>query len=629
MAQSDIVPLHRLIKRREAAALLDELQALVPGVDVAVIGGDGRPFVCTGEWCERELAEMLAQATEGETVQSADILLQPLLAESHLVGAVVARDKERDRVLRCLHRSLTLLLAHALEKRDIAREMLERYRELSLLHSIGETIGTCLDPEEIPRLVLMEASRVIRADVGMVLMPTADVETDLEVVESFGASGHVQDVYEARGQMLERVRGTGEPEIFADFAAGPISISAVLCAPLKGKEQVLGFILLGRLVGQPVFTAGDEKLLMALAGQAAVSVQNARLFASVKQQRDTIAAMKNYMDNILASIPSGIITTDIQNVITTFNRAAERIIEVRAEETMGQPYAEVLPELGREIAPLVTTVRRHDEQITGFELEPELPRRGRVALRVDISPLKDSRQTTTGVAIVLEDLTERRRLEQQVRQVRETFERYVAPRVVEQLLSDPESVRLGGVRRDVTILFADIRGSTAFGERAGPEIQIEVLNRHLTVAAEAVLEVEGTLDKFMGDSVMALFNAPLAQPDHVLRAVRAAVTMQQAIADLHEQVSPTERLSFGVGIATGPVVVGNIGSSTIHDYTAVGDSVNMAYRLQAHAQGGQILLSSAAQQSVSDRVVSRELGFVQFKGHSEPDLVFEVLGLRE
>jgi adenylate cyclase len=630
----EVAPLHRLLERRETAVLLNEFAALMSGVELALFGADGRPFVGRVEWLPEELAEGLEQARMGRMVYEGDRLFVPLMAGEQVVGVLAVHGPDLthpsvDHVLHCLRRSLGMLVTQALEKRSIARETLERYREINLLYNIGETIGTCLDPEEIPRLVLVEANRVIRADVGVVLLPTMEGEGELDVKDSFGASGYAEALHEDSRHVIGRVRATGQPAIVTDLLADPVPIRAILCAPLKTQERVLGVILLGRLEGEPVFTAGEEKLLMALAMQAAIAVENAHLFADVKRQRDSIAAMKNYMDDIFASIASGVVTTDVQDIVTTLNRAAECILEVRAEEAVGQSCVEALPELGRVLVPLIKTVRRKDEQITGYELVRGLPSRGQVVLRLHISPLKDSHQITTGVALVLDDLTEQRQLEQKVRQVRETFERYVAPRVVEKLLSDPSSVRLGGVRGEVTTLFADIRDFTPFSERVEPEVLVEVLNRYLTLAAEAVLAEEGTLDKFMGDAVMAVFNAPLFQPNHALRAVRAALAMQQAVAEMHAHLLPTERLSFGVGITTGPAVVGNIGSTIIHNYTAIGDSINLASRLQGHAHPGQILLNAVAYERVCEHVIGRELGHIQVKGHREPVLAFEVFGLRK
>jgi PAS domain S-box-containing protein len=333
------------------------------------------------------------------------------------------------------------------------------------------------------------------------------------------------------------------------------------------------------------------------------------------------------MDQIFANIASGVITTDDEDTIITLNQAAEHILIVKEEEAKGRPYIEALPGLGQAIAPLVNQVRRRGGQAAECELELELPHRGQVVLRLHISPFRENGHNC-GVAIVLDDLTERYQLKQQVRQIRAAFERHVAPRVVEQVLSDPTSTQLGGVRRHVTILFADVRGFVSFGENVEPEFQIDMLNRHLARAAEAVMDEEGTLDKFMGDCMMAIFSAPLPQPDHALRAVRTALAIQRAIADMHTQLLSNEQLRFGIGIATGYAVVGNIGSTVLHNYTAIGDTVNLAYLLQSYAEPGQILLSAPTYERVREHVVGQELGFVQLKGHSKPDLVFKVLGLR-
>lgn len=406
-------------------------------------------------------------------------------------------------------------------------------------------------------------------------------------------------------------------------------MEAMLCAPLKTRERVLGLVLLGRLAGRPVFKAADEKLLLALAGQAAVAVENAYLFADVRRQRDEIAEMKNRMDNIFTSIASGVITIDVGSIVTVLNRAAERILGVRAEEAVGRPYTEALCEVGPQIAPLVEEIKRQGRQVVGYEVQPVLPQRGPVVLQFHLSPVKDGRDQTIGIAIVVDDLTERRRLEEQVYKVRRTFERYVAPQVVEQLLSDPSSVQLGGVRQEVTVLFADIRGFTAFSEKLAPEVLVQVLNQHLTLASEAIFAEKGTLDKFIGDAVVAIYNAPLPQPDHAVRAVRSALAMQRQIAALHADLPPQERLGFGIGIATGVAVVGNIGSPQLQNYTVVGDCINLASRLQAHAGPGQILLNQEAYEQTRSLVMAREVGYVQVRGRSEADLVYEVLGLRE
>lgn len=618
--ESPPLSLRRLMSRRIAQAALESLAPLLPEVILALVDRDGRVIAQAG-----------AVSREEYTAQT---LPFPLVVSGERVGMLVAQGLGLERpsiqlALQSLNKNVTELLHRAEENRMLAQETLERYREINLLYNIGETIGASLDPDEIPRLVVAEAARIIRADCGLVLL--RDDQGDLAVWSGFGEDSfrvdlervsrpllHIDSPDESKSDIYTVNRAQGDPA----------TIEHVLYAPLKTRERVLGVVLLGRRAGQPVFRAGDEKLLNALTGQTAIAVENARLFADVRRQRDAIAEMKMYMDNIFASIASGVITTNVEDVVTILNKAAERILEVDADTTMGQPYAQALPFIAAQIAPLVELVKAQDTSVVGHEMSHMQPTRGLVVLQVHLSPLKDNHEQTTGIAIVVDDLTERRRLEEQVRQVRGTFERYVPPRVVEQLLSDPSRVQLGGVRQEVTILFADIRGFTAYSEKTDPEALVRVLNQYLTLAADAVLDEEGTLDKFIGDGVMAIFNAPLAQPDHTLRAVRAALAMRQSIGWLHANLPANEQLSFGIGIVTGPAIVGNVGSPILQNYTVIGDSVNLASRLQTHASPGQILLSHAAYERVRNAVIGREYGYVQVKGHSEEDLVYELIGLQ-
>ncbi len=613
----EIVPLRRLLNRRSVVELLTQAVQIIPGLAMALVENDGRVFAEAGNRPDGGEAQTLPVIVEGETFGA---LLAWGLESADGGGALLGM----------VRMSVEQWLSRALENRSLAQEMLERYREINLLYNIGESISSSLDPDAIPPLVLAEAIRIIHVDVGVVLLHS---ETG-ELVTRLGFGGeNLEKALEATAEpIFPAVLTDGRPRILnADSIPVEASseVAMILCAPLKTRERIIGFVLLGRGPGQPIFTASDEKLLVALAGQAAVAVENARLFADVKRQRDAMAEIKNYMDNIFASIASGVITTDVKDLITIVNRAAERILGVEAATTMGMHYREALPELSRHICQLVETVKEQDQSVVGYELQSVLPGRGPVVLQVHLSPLKDNHEQTTGIAIVVDDLTEQRQLEEQVRTVRRTFERYVAPRVVAQLLSDPTRVQLGGVRQEVTILFADIRGFTSFSEKMAPEMLVEILNRYLTLAADAVLAQDGTLDKFIGDAVMAIFNAPLSQTDHTLRAVRAALTMQRQIAAMNIHMPPSERLGFGIGIVTGPAVVGNVGSTVLQNYTAIGDGVNLASRLQNHAVAGQILMNPTAYDRVRDQVIARELGLIKLKGHSEPDLVFEMLGLRE
>lgn len=217
--------------------------------------------------------------------------------------------------------------------------------------------------------------------------------------------------------------------------------------------------------------------------------------------------------------------------------------------------------------------------------------------------------------------TEELRAAQQV--IRGTFEHYVPPHVVERLLADPAGVRLGGTHQMVTVLFADLRGYTALAETLPPERLLEVLNGHLEVATRAVLAFEGTISQYVGDLVVAIFNAPLPQPDHAERAVGTALQIRQELQRFHAELEPELRMEFGIGIASGEAVVGNIGAKEFFHYTAIGDTVNLAQRLEEMADGTEILLTDSTRQLLDGagvRLAPR--GLTSIRGRTVPVTVF-------
>jgi class 3 adenylate cyclase len=202
----------------------------------------------------------------------------------------------------------------------------------------------------------------------------------------------------------------------------------------------------------------------------------------------------------------------------------------------------------------------------------------------------------------------------------------VSPAMLDQI--NPDSLQIGGQQRDITVLFADIRGFTSFSEINSPEELVAVLNRYLAAGADAVLAQEGTVDKFLGDAVMAWFNAPLPQPDHTLRAVRAALDLRSAVKKLYTELPPEAHLSFGVGIHYGEAVLGWIGTEKRLEYTAIGDSVNTAKRIQENAARNQILISKEAYERVKEVVQANPFTPLHVKGKSGPVEVYEVVGLK-
>ncbi|WP_313892444.1 adenylate/guanylate cyclase domain-containing protein [Psychrobacillus sp.] len=221
------------------------------------------------------------------------------------------------------------------------------------------------------------------------------------------------------------------------------------------------------------------------------------------------------------------------------------------------------------------------------------------------------------------ELSERKR-------VTAVFGRYVAPQVVKQILENgEEGLKLGGSRKDLTVLFVDIRGFTTLSESVEPEEIVEILNEYLNLTANCIFEFGGTLDKFIGDATMAIFNAPLPLEDHAMQAVRTAWAMKEGAVELEKKLQAKfgKSVHFGIGIHTGPAVVGNIGSKTRMDYTVIGDTVNTAARLESNAKPGQIIISETIYEQVKDRVLTQSLGEIKVKGKLQGILIYELEGM--
>jgi PAS domain S-box-containing protein len=400
------------------------------------------------------------------------------------------------------------------------------------------------------------------------------------------------------------------------------NLRSILCVPLKVKNDLIGVIYADNRIRTGIFAETEKELLEAFANQAAIAIDNARLFSSLKQTLEEVTALKNLMDNVFASIASGVITADIQDKITLANRAAENILGSPTQDIIGHHLNEALASVSNELGPHLTEVRKTEKPIVDLEISHIMPKRGIVDWRLNLSPLKDASQKTQGVAIVLDDLTERKKLEAQ----RRLFERMVSPAVIDQL--DPNSLQLGGKRTEITALFADIRGFTTYSEKLPPERLVSILNLYLAAMADAVLAQEGTVDKFMGDAIMAWFNAPVPQPDHTLRAVKTALAIRGSIENLYKELSPDAHLAFGIGIHFGDAVLGLIGTEKRLEYTAISDSVNTAKRLQENSAKNQIIISREAYERVKKQVEVKPLPEITVKGRSKPVEVFEVLGIK-
>jgi PAS domain S-box-containing protein len=359
-------------------------------------------------------------------------------------------------------------------------------------------------------------------------------------------------------------------------------------------------------------------LLTAFANQAAVAIENARLFQQIRAHLTEITEMKDLMDNVFESIASGVITIDGSSEIELYNRAAERILGIPSNSVRRQKYSELLDALELPLEPVIQEVWQNGgTQNTEIDLVVS-KRPGVTTLNMTVSPLRDVLQETLGVAMVLNDVSETKRLE--------SVRRYLPPELVDQVRDIDAAQR--PQHRTITVLFADVRGFSTISENLDPEKLIQVINGYFTEAVKAIIHYQGLTDKFLGDAVMALYNTPLnPQDNHAERAVRTAWMVKQSMGAYHQNLPADRRLHFGFGIHTGEAVVGNVGSALRKDYSAIGDAVNLAKRIQETAQGDQILMSADVYEQVQDFVEVVPLEPMRVKGRQALEQFYELVGV--
>lgn len=512
-------------------------------------------------------------------------------------------------------------------------EILEDERKnLQSLAQVSNLVNSSLELDDVLQTVMDTIIQISGAERGFLMLKDENDSLEIRVARNFERESIDPADVEISLTVVNRAVNDGIPVLTTNAQEDPrfvgqqsvvaYNLRSIVCVPLAVKGVITGAIYTDNRARAGIFNQKDADLLAAFANQAAVALENARLYESVKNTLSEVTRLKNLMENVFSSVASGVLTIDNESRILMCNRVAESILARDHQEMIGMPIDQILPPIFSELKPHLDQVTRTEQPVTGVELTPFIPSRGTIHLRFSLSPLKDVNDQTQGVAIVLEDQTEKKRLEAQ----RSLFERMVSPAVIERL--NPANLHMGGQRSEISVLFADIRGFTSFSEGLMPEQLVSVLNVYMASAVDAVLEEGGTIDKFLGDAVMCWFNAPVPQADHPLRAVRAALMINALVKELHKSLPPRLHLSYGIGIHTGEALLGLIGTAKRLDFTAVGDTVNTAKRIQENADGGQVLISQQVYQQVARFVEARIVKSVLAKGKREPIIVYEVVRLK-
>ena len=512
---------------------------------------------------------------------------------------------------------------------------LERKRsELETLYEIARMLNSTLEFDEVLRLVMDQVIDVVNAERGfLVLSDPASGELRFEIARDKKARSIDVSAFDFKisRSTVERVVRTRQPIVTSHDAQVEMGnqesvvshgIRSIMCAPLMVRDTCIGAVYVDSRIVASLFVPKQGDLLMAFCRQAAIAIDNARLFADLNHALRKVEEDKQYMDNIFSSIANGVITTDSAGIITKFNEAAGFILKINPQDVVGKAYQEVFsarPQVG--LTELLQSAFRQHEHgtIVPRSVDCEIPGRGPVNLSLHASSLRDAQGTHIGMALVVDDQTDLRAARAKAEEIRRIFGRFVHPNVVQRLVEDPRALHLGGETKEVTVISADIRGFTSLSERMDSAGVMHLLNTYFDIMVKEIWEENGTITGFWGDELLAIFNAPLNQEDHAQRAVRAAWKMRMAVVTYQQNHHQDFPIAFGFGVNTGEAMVGNIGSRELmQNYTVIGDAVNVAARLQKNASDNNILLNHSTFIRVRQQIQVSKLPPLMVKNKTAP-----------
>lgn len=526
--------------------------------------------------------------------------------------------------------AMTTQAAVALQSTQFVERMKKnRKKELEFLDIVADVTSE-LELGALLNKVMAEATRMLQADRSTLFLN--DEKTD----ELFSRVAMGDDIGEIRLPNFAGIAGTvftsGEtvniPYCYADLRFNPAFdkqtgyfTRSMLCVPVVNKNgKVIGVTQVLNKRGGP-FTDEDETRLKAFTAQVSIALENAKLF-------EDVANMKNYNESMLESMSNAVITLDEEGVIVTCNAAGLRILKVeengivgaRAEEFFTAPNDWIMDKV-KEVGETQETDELLDAEIIVGGDEDGETEKETLSVNVTFLPLINTEGKKLGEMIMIEDISSEKRM-------KSTMSRYMDPGLADQLLDGGDEL-LGGKSTEATVLFSDVRSFTTITESLGAQGTVRMLNEYFTIMVDIITGEGGMLDKFIGDAIMAAFGIPIAHDDDEDRAVRATIAM---ITELWEWNKIREArgdmpIDHGVGLNTGMIVSGNIGSPKRMDFTMIGDGVNLAARLESACKqyNARILISEFTRAKLKGTYRMRDVDLVVVKGKTEPVGVFEVL----
>jgi adenylate cyclase len=384
------------------------------------------------------------------------------------------------------------------------------------------------------------------------------------------------------------------------------------------------------------------RFLDSLSDLAAGMLQNARLYRELDRHLKYIEELERYQESVFTSMSDLLITTDEGGSLHYFNRAATERFGL-TEDDYGRPVKEIFSSnLSKTVLGAIADSDKDSKERLGLQgiarkIVDINGKKEDMDFSLNIAPLRGKRGKKEGLTLLFTDQSRERKLQSEMkvamedrRVIKNMFSRYLSADLVQALTDNPELVRPGGDKKIATVFFADIRGYTSFSETKEPEYIIEVLNEYFSQAVEVVIKHKGYIDKFIGDCIMAAWGVPVNSiEEDAIAAVSCAVEIQDLVRSSKRTffTGEAKKLSIGIGMHTGRLVAGNLGSERRMDYSVIGDTVNVAARLEGVAGKGEVIITENTRDYLGDRFKLKELKPVSVKGKVKPLHIFSVLEL--
>ncbi len=514
--------------------------------------------------------------------------------------------------------------ASALEQAQLVEQLDRLRREEEQLLAITEAISTELRIDPLLARIVHAATGLLDAERStLFIYDAASDELWAKVAEG---AGETQIRIPAKAGIAGAAFTSGEVLNVPDAYAHPLFNPQIdresgfrtrnlLNVPVIDRAgEHLGVVQVLNKRGGP-FSQSDIRRLKAFSAEIAVALQNAQLFSDVLE-------LKNYNESILKSLSNGVVTLDRRLKIVKANEAACRILQLAPEYLVGRAAEQVFGNRNPWVTQSLDYVARIGATDYHADTDLILPDGNPAAVNLTTAPIADLEGKPIGYMTVFEDITREKR-------VRNTMARYVAKEVVDRLLASGDDV-LQGNSLVTTVLFADIRRFTTLTETMGPRETVAMLNEYFTEMVEVIFAHSGMLDKYVGDGLMAIFGAPVSCGADADNAFLVSTDMIRALTplNLHRAEAGLEPIEIGIGLATGEVVAGSVGSKKRLEYAVVGDSVNLAARLESANKyyGTSVLIAGATVATLRTPAVLRRVDLIRVKGQSRPTEVYESLG---